>query len=116
MASGDCPLGTWLCGSCDLTYRGSYAIFYSRILYGTKVEPMHAVIQTGGKQYRVKEGDLLSVEKLDAGQGQKVSFSQVLLIEDGGNVLLGLPVLEDALVRAEAESDGGRRQQRLTRR
>jgi large subunit ribosomal protein L21 len=62
---------------------------------------MHAVIQTGGKQYRVKEGDILSVEKLDAGQGQKVSFSQVLLLEDGGDVLLGLPILENALVRAE---------------
>jgi large subunit ribosomal protein L21 len=62
---------------------------------------MYAVILTGGKQYRVKEGDVLSVEKLDAGQGQKVSFGHVLLIEDGENVLLGAPVLEDALVRAE---------------
>jgi large subunit ribosomal protein L21 len=62
---------------------------------------MHAVILTGGKQYRVKEGDILSIEKLDAGNGQKVHFSQVLLIEDGENVLVGAPVLENALVRAE---------------
>jgi large subunit ribosomal protein L21 len=62
---------------------------------------MYAVILTGGKQYRVKEGDVLSVEKLDVGQGQKVSFGHVLLIEDGENILLGAPVLEDALVRAE---------------
>jgi len=62
---------------------------------------MHAVILTGGKQYRVKEGDVLSIEKLEAGPGQKVSFGQVLLIEDGENILLGAPVLEDALVRAE---------------
>ena len=62
---------------------------------------MHAVILTGGKQYRVKAGDVLSVEKLEAGPGQKVSFSRVLLIEDDGAVHLGTPVLENALVRAE---------------
>jgi large subunit ribosomal protein L21 len=62
---------------------------------------MYAVILTGGKQYRVKEGDLLSVEKLEAGNGQKVHFGQVLLIEDGENILVGAPVLENALVRAE---------------
>ena len=62
---------------------------------------MHAVILTGGKQYRVKEGDLLSVEKLEAENGHKIDFSQVLLIEDGENVLIGTPVLEGALVRAE---------------
>jgi len=62
---------------------------------------MYAVILTGGKQYRVKEGDLLSVEKLDAGQGETVHFDRVLLIEDGENILVGTPVLEDAIVRAE---------------
>lgn len=63
---------------------------------------MHAVILTGGKQYRVKPGDVLSVEKLETEAGRKVSFSRVLLIEeDGGNVLLGTPLLEDAMVRAE---------------
>jgi large subunit ribosomal protein L21 len=63
---------------------------------------MYAVILTGGKQYRVKEGDLLSVEKLDVEPGRKVGFDQVLLIEDGESVLVGTPVLEKALVRAEA--------------
>lgn len=62
---------------------------------------MYAVILTGGKQYRVKEGDLLSVEKLDAGQGETIHFDRVLLIEDGENILVGTPVLEDAVVRAE---------------
>jgi len=62
---------------------------------------MYAVILTGGKQYRVKEGDLLSVEKLDAGQGETIHFDQVLLIEDGENILVGTPVLLDAVVRAE---------------
>jgi len=62
---------------------------------------MYAVILTGGKQYRVKEGDLLSVEKLDAENGRKFGFDQVLLIEDGEKVLVGTPVLENAMVRAE---------------
>ncbi|MGA2533286.1 MAG: 50S ribosomal protein L21 [Candidatus Aminicenantales bacterium] len=62
---------------------------------------MYAVILTGGKQYRVKVGDLLSVEKLEAGQGETIHFDRVLLIEDGENILVGTPVLEDAAVRAE---------------
>jgi large subunit ribosomal protein L21 len=62
---------------------------------------MYAVIKTGGKQYRVKEGDLLEIEKLGAEKGQKINFDQVLLIEDEGRVLVGTPVVEKAVVRAE---------------
>lgn len=62
---------------------------------------MFAVIKTGGKQYVVKEGDVLSVEKLNAETGQKVLFEQVLLIEDGDQTLIGTPVLEAAVVKAE---------------
>ena len=61
---------------------------------------MYAVIVTGGKQYRVKEGDLLSVEKLDIPQGRKVDFDRVLLLEDGQDIQVGTPVLEKAVVRA----------------
>jgi large subunit ribosomal protein L21 len=59
------------------------------------------VILTGGKQYRVKKGDILSVEKLPAEKGQKIGFDQVLLIEDGKKIHVGTPVLEGAVVRAE---------------
>lgn len=62
---------------------------------------MYAVIKTGGKQYRVKEGDVLEIEKLGAEKGQKVNFDQVFLIEDEGRVLVGTPVVENAVVRAE---------------
>jgi large subunit ribosomal protein L21 len=62
---------------------------------------MFAVIKTGGKQYVVKEGDVLSVEKLIAEAGQKLLFEQVLLIEDGDQTLIGTPVLEAAVVKAE---------------
>ena len=62
---------------------------------------MFAVIKTGGKQYRVQEGDVLEVEKLQKKEGQKVVFKEVLLIGDEDNVLLGTPLVEKAQVRAE---------------
>ncbi|MBM3284325.1 MAG: 50S ribosomal protein L21 [Candidatus Aminicenantes bacterium] len=62
---------------------------------------MFAIIKTGGKQYRVQEGDVLDVEKLPAEANQKFHFSQVLLIEDEKDTLIGTPFVEKALVRAE---------------
>ena len=59
---------------------------------------MYAVILTGGKQYRVKEGDVLAVEKLDLEPGRKAHFDRVLLIEDGETVQVGTPVLDNAMV------------------
>lgn len=59
---------------------------------------MHAVILTGGKQYRVKEGDVLSIEKLDLAPGRKAHFDRVLLVEDGETVQVGTPVLDNAMV------------------
>ncbi len=59
---------------------------------------MYAVILTGGKQYRVKEGDVLAIEKLDLEPGRKAQFDRVLLIEDGETVQVGTPVLDDAMV------------------
>jgi len=62
---------------------------------------MHAVILTGGKQYRVTEGDVLAVEKLDIPQGRRAFIDRVLLIEDGDTIVIGTPVIENALVRAD---------------
>ncbi|MGA0602474.1 50S ribosomal protein L21 [Caulobacter sp. KR2-114] len=61
---------------------------------------MYAVIKTGGKQYRVKAGDLLVVEKLDGEPGAKVAFDQVLAIGEGDAVTIGAPVVEGASVSA----------------
>jgi len=61
---------------------------------------MFAVIKTGGKQYRVQKGDVLEVEKLDAEEGKKVTFDQVLLVEDNGNTLVGTPHVDKAQVLA----------------
>lgn len=62
---------------------------------------MFAIIKTGGKQYRIQAGDILSVEKIPAEPGQKVLFNQVLLIADDNETLIGTPYLEKAAVRAE---------------
>ncbi len=62
---------------------------------------MFAVIKTGGKQYKVQEGDILSVEKLNMDKDKKVTFDKVLLVEDEGKTLIGTPWVENALVRAE---------------
>ncbi len=62
---------------------------------------MFAVIKTGGKQFRVQVGDILDVEKLDLEAGKKVTFDDVLLIEDNKNTLIGTPVVERAQVVGE---------------
>lgn len=62
---------------------------------------MFAVIKTGGKQFRVQEGDIVDVEKLDLQEGKKVTFDNVLLIEDDKNTLIGTPAIEKAQVVGE---------------
>jgi large subunit ribosomal protein L21 len=62
---------------------------------------MYAVIKTGGKQHRVTEGEMLSVEKIEAEEGRLVDFDQVLLIENGDDIQVGAPILSGAVVRAE---------------
>lgn len=61
----------------------------------------YAIIQTGGKQYRVAEGDLLDVEKLPLEAGQTTIFTDVLMVADGEKVTIGTPLVEKASVKAE---------------
>lgn len=61
---------------------------------------MYAVIQTGGKQYRVQPGDLLVVEKLDGDVGAKVAFDQVLLVGGEGQTVVGAPLVDGGVVHA----------------
>ncbi|KDE39755.1 MULTISPECIES: 50S ribosomal protein L21 [Nitrincola] len=67
---------------------------------------MFAVIVSGGKQYRVQEGQTLKLEKLAVEQGGKVEFDRVLLVSNGDNVTVGAPVVEGAKVSAEVVSHG----------
>ena len=69
---------------------------------------MYAVVRTGGKQYRVKEGDLLKVEKLAQDVGAKLEL-EVLLVGEGADVNLGAPLVSGATVHAEVISHGKRR-------
>lgn len=59
---------------------------------------MYAVVATGGKQYRVQEGEVLRVEKLEGDVGAPVSFNNVLMFSDGENVSLGRPLIDGAVV------------------
>jgi large subunit ribosomal protein L21 len=67
---------------------------------------MYAVIQTGGKQYRVAEGDTLRVEKLGAETGASVDLDKVLLVADGDNVKVGAPYVEGGKVSATVKAHG----------
>jgi large subunit ribosomal protein L21 len=62
---------------------------------------MYAVIKTGGKQHRVTEGELLTVEKLDGGKGDSVVFDDVLMVAKEGDIRVGTPVVEGAKVVGE---------------
>ncbi|OGN08996.1 MAG: 50S ribosomal protein L21 [Candidatus Yanofskybacteria bacterium RIFCSPHIGHO2_02_FULL_39_10] len=64
-----------------------------------------AVIKTGGKQYKVSEGDILSVEKLEH-EGDKIVFDQVLLVSDDKNTKVGKPMVSGAKVEAKIIEDG----------
>ena len=67
---------------------------------------MYAVIKTGGKQYKVTEGDVLKVEKLNAEVNTTVELTEVLLVANGDNVKVGTPVVAGAKVVVEVLSQG----------
>lgn len=67
---------------------------------------MYAVIVTGGKQYKVSEGDTLFVEKLGVEEGSTVTFDQVLMTGDGENVTVGVPTVAGATVEAKVVKNG----------
>ncbi len=67
---------------------------------------MYAVIKSGGKQYRVEEGQTLKLEKIEVPTGESVDFDQVLLVADGDDVTVGAPLVDGAKVSAEVVSHG----------
>lgn len=67
---------------------------------------MYAIIETGGKQYRVTEGDVLTIEKLEANEGETVEFARVLTVVKDGSVVLGKPLVEGAKVTAKVMAQG----------
>ncbi len=67
---------------------------------------MYAVIETGGKQYKVTPGQTIDVERLDAAEGNTVELDRVLLIANGDNVTVGTPTIDKAKVIATSKGEG----------
>ena len=67
---------------------------------------MYAVIRTGGKQYKVEEGDVIRVEKLDGKEGDKLVLDDVLLVGGGDSVTIGSPTVKGASVSATLKAHG----------
>ena len=67
---------------------------------------MYAIIKTGGKQYRVAEGDVIRIEKLSAEEGEGVTFDEVLTVVDGDIVKVGRPLVEGAKVTGKVQAQG----------
>ena len=74
---------------------------------------MYAIIKTGGKQYRVQEGDSIFVEKLAADVDSEVVFDQVLAVDNDGDVKVGAPVVEGAKVTAKVLEQGKQKKIRI---
>ncbi|MCU0538701.1 MAG: 50S ribosomal protein L21 [Desulfobacterales bacterium] len=71
---------------------------------------MYAVVQTGGKQYKVEKGETLRIEKIPGEVGSRVTFDKVLMVADGESIKVGQPVLENAAVSASIiEQDKARK-------
>jgi large subunit ribosomal protein L21 len=73
----------------------------------------HTIIETGGKQYRVAEGDIIYIEKLNTEAGDTVTFDKVLAVIDGDNYVFGTPVVEGAIVTASVVKNGKARKIRV---
>lgn len=67
---------------------------------------MFAVIETGGKQYKVNEGDIIFVEKLGADEGSSITFDKVLAVSDGTDFKVGAPYVDGASVSANVVKNG----------
>ncbi|MBQ8523239.1 MAG: 50S ribosomal protein L21 [Clostridia bacterium] len=67
---------------------------------------MFAIIETGGKQYKVNEGDVIFVEKLEVAEGDKITFDRVLVVSDADGIKVGAPVVEGATVTANVLKNG----------
>jgi len=67
---------------------------------------MYAIVDSGGKQYKVKKGDILRVEKLAGEAGDKVSFDKILMFSDGENVNIGTPLVENVAVNGHIVGQG----------
>lgn len=85
-----------------MTFRKMQRLHYSL----GEVKPMYAIIQSGGKQYRVQQGQTLKLEKLEGQAGNQVGFDNVLMLVNNDDVHVGTPYVDNAKVVAEVLSQG----------
>ena len=88
---------------CKRLFPPTRARLYKR---GRCTRVKHAIIETGGKQYRVAEGDVIFIEKLNAEAGEAVKFDRVLAVIDEAGSVFGKPVIEGATVSANVVKNG----------
>lgn len=105
----DKPWADWY----NLYRRFEWAYKKKEFLFAPDSEPvmkelkvMHAIIETGGKQYKVAEGDTLFIEKLPNEAGDAVTFDKVLAVIDGDKLTVGTPAVEGAKVEANVVKNG----------
>jgi large subunit ribosomal protein L21 len=72
---------------------------------------MYAVLETGGKQFRVQVGETIDVEHIDVEPGQSVTLDQILMVGEGDNVKVGKPTVKDASVKATVVRHGLKRKE-----
>ena len=82
------------------------ACLYDQRVQRKGMNKMYAIIVTGGKQYRVEQGDIVYIEKLDVEADSEVKFDQVLAVGEEGSVKVGAPVVEGASVSAKVIKNG----------
>ena len=85
---------------------GFFGLLLSESINESEVLFVFAVIETGGKQYKVQEGDILFIEKLDAADGDKVVFDKVYALGAAGDLKIGAPVVAVASVTANVIKNG----------
>ncbi len=76
---------------------------------------MYAVFETGGKQYRASEGDVIRVEKIDAPEGKVIDIDKVLMVGEGNDVRIGTPYLEGGKVSATVRAQGRHKKIRIVK-
>jgi len=76
---------------------------------------MYAVIESGGKQHRVEEGEVLKLEKLDAATGETIEFDRVLMVGAGEDVKIGAPLVDGGKVTGEVVSHGRHKKIRIVK-
>lgn len=90
------------------TLSATYPPLKKKPIWGILTPTMFAIIETGGKQYKIAENDVLAIEKLagDYKLGDKVVFDKVLLMDDGSSTKVGMPYLDGVKIEAEMVMQG----------